>query len=69
MLLLGSVLGIAGAAVASRFLQSLLFGVRSGDIPSYILGVLPLIFAGLLASVVPARRTAYIDPLITMRNS
>jgi predicted permease len=69
MLLFGSVLGIAGAAGASRFLESLLFGVRSGDVRSYILGVAPLVLAGLLASVLLARRAAHVDPMITMRNS
>jgi predicted permease len=69
MLFWGSVLGIAAAAGASRFLQSLLFGIRSGDAASYMLGVLPLVIAGLIASVLPARRAANVDPLITMRNS
>lgn len=67
MLSFGCVLGILADSGASHLMESLLFGVRSSDAP--ILGALPLVFAGLIASVLPARRAASVDPLITMRNS
>jgi putative ABC transport system permease protein len=69
MLIVGSGIGITAAAAAGRVIQSLLFGVRSSDVPSYILGALPLVVTGLLASVLPARRAAQVDPLITIRDS
>jgi putative ABC transport system permease protein len=69
MILFGSVLGLVGAAGASRLIQSLLFGVRPGDVPSYILGALPLVVAGLIASLLPARRAAQVDPMTTIRDS
>jgi len=69
MILLGTFLGFAAAAGASRLIQSLMFGIRPGDVPSYILGALPLVVAGLIASFLPARRAASVDPMTTIRNS
>jgi putative ABC transport system permease protein len=69
MILLGTVLGLAAAAGASRLIQSLMFGIRPGDVPSYIFGALPLVMAGLVACFLPARRAASVDPLTTIRNS
>ena len=69
MILLGTFLGFAAAAGASRLIQSLMFGIRPGDVPSYILGALPLVVAGLIASFLPARHAASVDPMTTIRNS
>jgi putative ABC transport system permease protein len=69
MILFGSVIGLVGAAGASRLIQSLLFGVRPSDVPSYILGALPLVVAGLIASLLPARRAAQVDPMTVIRDS
>jgi putative ABC transport system permease protein len=58
----GAMLGVAGALGASRVLSSQLFGVSSTD-PLTIAAVLAtLIGAALVASVVPARRAAAVDP-------
>ncbi len=58
--MIGLVLGLASAA--TRFLATLLFGVRATD-PSTFLGVSALLLAvGLLASYLPARRAAKVDP-------
>lgn len=64
---LGLVIGLGGAFYLSRYLGSLLFEVKPTD---------PLVFAGvafllllvaLLASWLPARRAAKIDPVIALR--
>ncbi len=58
----GAVLGIAAALGASRLLSSQLFGVSPTD-PLTIAAVLAtLIGVAMLASIVPARRAAAIDP-------
>ena len=61
--LLGMVLGAAGALAAGRALQGVLFGVGAAD-PLTLVAVAGLLFvvAG-LASVVPARRAARVDPV------
>jgi len=59
---LGTMLGLAGALGASRVLSSQLFGVSRTD-PLTIVGVLAtLIGVALVASAVPARRAASVDP-------
>jgi predicted permease len=64
---IGIVFGIGAAAAGSRVLQNLLFGVGTLD---------PLTFAGasilfsaitVLASYIPARRAAQVDPVIALR--
>ena len=60
--LLGMALGVAGALAAGRALRAMLFGVGVAD-PVTLVAVAALLFvvAG-LASVLPARRAARVDP-------
>ena len=63
----GLAIGIAAAAVLTRFLSSFLFQVAPGD-PAVFAGVsLLLITVSLLASYVPARRAMRVDPLVALR--
>jgi putative ABC transport system permease protein len=67
LLLVGLILGIVGALGCSRLLRSFLFEIKPID-PIIYLGVsLLLAFAAALASWLPARRAARIDPIITLR--
>jgi ABC-type antimicrobial peptide transport system permease subunit len=63
----GIALGLAGALAAARLLQGLLYGVRATDAAVYA-GV-ALLTAGVafVASYLPARRAARIDPATTLR--
>ena len=59
--------GVFGAHLASRLLTSMLFDVRPGD-PAVLGAIVALLTAsGLLASLIPARRAAAIDPLIALK--
>jgi ABC-type antimicrobial peptide transport system permease subunit len=49
-------------------MTSLLFGVKPTDPLVYVLVSLVLIVVALLASYLPARRAAKIDPLIALRD-
>jgi putative ABC transport system permease protein len=64
---IGIAVGLAGAIALTRFLTALLFGVQSGD--PVILGAVAAILAlaALIASLVPARRAASVDPLVALR--
>jgi predicted permease len=63
----GTALGVAGAAAATKSLQSLLFGLEPLDVPTFA-GVAVLFVAiATLASYIPARRAATVDPLIALR--
>ncbi len=65
--LIGLVLGLVGALVLSRSLQSLLFGVRATDPLTFTLvGVVLVLVAG-AACWIPARRATRIDPLTALR--
>jgi ABC-type antimicrobial peptide transport system permease subunit len=67
LLAIGLVLGVAGAIVAARVIQGLLFGVEPYD-PTTFIGVAVLMATiGIGACWLPARRAARIDPAITMR--
>jgi putative ABC transport system permease protein len=65
--LLGAAIGVAGALALTRVLTSLLYDVRPAD-PVVFVGV-PVVLGAVavLASYLPARRAARVDPLLTMR--
>jgi putative ABC transport system permease protein len=64
---LGMVIGLASAAVASRAIVAMLFGVSALDPITYI-GVVGLLAAvSAIACSVPAWRAARVDPAITLR--
>jgi putative ABC transport system permease protein len=63
----GTAIGLAGAFALTRFIASLLFEVTPTDLPTYV-GVVGLLGAvALLASYIPARRAAKVDPLVALR--
>jgi predicted permease len=67
LVVVGLVLGIAGAFVATRVIRGLLFGVTPDD-PATFIGVAAMMAAiGIGACWIPALRAARIDPAITMR--
>ncbi len=67
LVIVGLLLGLAGAAAISRLLQGFLFGVPTLNVAS-ILGVCLLLLAvAFLACYFPARRAARTDPMIALR--
>jgi len=69
MTAVGVVLGLAGGVVASRLLSSMLYGVTPTDLPTYVGAPLIIFGVGLLASWLPARRAARVDPATALRNA
>jgi len=65
---IGIGLGLVGAVLLSRSMSSLLFGVRPTEPIVYAVVALVLIAVALLASYLPARRAAKIDPLVALRD-
>jgi ABC-type antimicrobial peptide transport system permease subunit len=63
----GCVLGIIGALLSTRLLQSLLFGVSPFDPATLVIAVVLILALALGASLAPARRAASIDPMRALR--
>jgi ABC-type antimicrobial peptide transport system permease subunit len=65
--LAGVVIGGIVAVVAGRLIRSLLFGITPSD-PSTLFAVIgTLLFVASLASLLPARRAARVDPITALR--
>jgi predicted permease len=65
--LLGVVIGVAGALAMGRIVSSLIFEVKPSD-PLTFLGVTVLLAAiALLASIIPAYRATKVDPMVALR--
>jgi ABC-type antimicrobial peptide transport system permease subunit len=68
LLVLGLGIGLAGAFALSRFLQSLLFEVKSTDIMTFASVPFLLAAVAFLACYLPARRATLVDPVVALRN-
>jgi ABC-type antimicrobial peptide transport system permease subunit len=63
----GVTLGVPCAILVGRALASSLYGVKPLDGASYVLAVVGVASVALVASVLPARRAASVEPLIALR--
>lgn len=63
----GVALGVAGSALVTRYLSSLLFGVKPIDVITFAAVALALVVVALVASLIPARRATKVDPLNALR--
>jgi predicted permease len=65
--LVGLAIGAAGALALGRFVSSLVYGVKPGDVPTFAAVSLVLLAVAFLASVVPAYRATRVQPVSTLR--
>ena len=65
---LGGILGLVASVALSRWVSSLLYGVTALDPLTYALSSTALAVGAIVASVVPARRAATVDPMETLRS-
>jgi ABC-type antimicrobial peptide transport system permease subunit len=65
---IGLALGIPAAVGAGKLMNDQLFGVKFWDPIMLALAALMLGLAALLASVIPARRAAAVEPMVALRN-
>jgi len=67
-LAVGLAAGIGGALILTRLMGSLLFGISATDPLTFSLAAAILLSAALLASLIPARRAATVNPMSALRN-
>lgn len=67
MVVAGTVLGLAGAWGVSKLFTSLLYGLTSENLGTYLLALPFLALVAFLACVVPALRAVRIDPVVALR--
>lgn len=65
---MGGAIGLAAAGGLSRWISSLLFGVRPLDPVTYGASGAVILAAAMTASYIPARRAASVDPMETLRS-
>ena len=69
LIALGFVIGVPLALLAARALRAQLFGVDPFDPLALAAPIATLAVAGILASLLPARRAVRINPLTALRSS
>ncbi|HTU35282.1 MAG TPA: ABC transporter permease [Candidatus Acidoferrum sp.] len=65
--IVGAVVGLAAASTLTRFLSSLLFGVKPIDPATFLAIAVLLALVALAASYIPARRATRVDPVNALR--
>ena len=63
----GMAIGVAGAMALARLLKTFLYGIEPADLATFIAACGILAAAALLASYLPARRAAAVDPMVALR--
>jgi putative ABC transport system permease protein len=68
LIVLGLILGAAGALALTRLVGSFLYGVTTTDPTSFAAAMLVLTATALLACYFPARRASRIEPVIALKS-
>ena len=66
--IVGVGLGLAGGYALTGYLRTLLFETREHDAATFVLAAALLLTIALLASWLPARRAASVDPVVALRS-
>jgi predicted permease len=64
---IGIGVGLPLATGGAHWMRAMLFGVAPGDAFSFMCALLGVVFVALVASAVPARRAASVDPIVALR--
>jgi putative ABC transport system permease protein len=67
LVLAGVLVGLGCSLGATRFMSSILYGVKPTDPLAFIAGALLVVTISLLASYLPARRATKVEPMVALR--
>jgi ABC-type antimicrobial peptide transport system permease subunit len=67
LVLIGAAIGIAAALGATRFISSMLYGLRANDPVTFAAVATLLTLVALAACHIPARRAMRVDPMVALR--
>jgi putative ABC transport system permease protein len=67
LVVIGTIVGLAGAYAVTRVMSNLLFQVTPTDFLTFVAVPAVLLLVALVACLIPARRATKVDPLITLR--
>ncbi len=67
MVFSGVAVGLPVAYALARLSESLLFGVRAGDVSAYLSSLAVIAIVAAIACYVPSRRATRIDPIVALR--
>jgi putative ABC transport system permease protein len=62
----GTLIGVLASFAVMRFLSDFLWGVSATDPWTFAAAVAAILIVGLAACLLPARRAAQVDPLVTL---
>jgi putative ABC transport system permease protein len=67
LVVVGAIIGLAGAYAAMRLMSNLLFGVTPTDLVTFVAVPMVLLLVAFVACLIPARRATKVDPLVALR--
>jgi putative ABC transport system permease protein len=67
--IVGAAVGVAAALALARFMEGLVFGISTRDPLTFLAAPVVLAIVAALATVIPARRAATVDPIATLREN
>jgi ABC-type antimicrobial peptide transport system permease subunit len=67
MAIVGSVVGVLLVLAAAGIMSNLVYGVAPRDVGSILGATIMLMLVATVASFIPARRAAAVDPAVTLR--
>jgi putative ABC transport system permease protein len=69
VVLAGVALGLVAAALLTRLMASVLFGVGPTDLPTFVGVPAVMILVAVMACLLPARRAAKVEPAVILRDA